>query len=623
MSQETNMQKLYDIIIKYLEYEKSKLHLPRIKEEIAVLEEKLKYYYEAMKLIVPIHELKDEDIEDIPEELRQQWKDIRVLAQVRQKISIQENALKMNAEKKMIKNLYHDMYKKVESELRLKKEEAGRYSDENDILDQINYIAKVAEKLINNLQIDYNDYQIIKNVLDDKYTSDYLSIEDEYQISTSLGIYMLEDHPLVAVKDLPTDDEITEDIEENEELLTDEELIEIFARYGYIYDLVNQDTKEKLRRLGKVDNILEIFEIIKNSKLSVDASNTDRLARIAIYSKPEIVQTIINNIYKDSSQGVDLNNIFNLYIIEPSLFISGIKRETKNGKPIDKPIDYTAEAGYFNNYQAIRDFFIKHNVDINYTIDKCVSIYWTKASTLEDSYAKYKSYDLPDELIFDAISCLSTKDVYEKLDGLIELGAEDYYKKYISRTSCLTPETFLRIYLARKMKFPIFYERNNGMVGLAARIGSINNTELYDSLSDIINHRNPMSLPIKVDGTNVAHYLNLTTHFDTPELQETKAGYDVAVEESIYDKTSSIEENPYIAYLDEKYIEDGTKYIIDGVIISRRKVLRLMDALTPIYEFKNNKDLMMYVLTYKSLLTPENLTSIDRVVNDMMQKELN
>ena len=75
MSQETNMQKLYDIIIKYLEYEKSKLHLPRIKEEIAVLEEKLKYYYEAMKLIVPIHELKDEDIEDIPEELRQQWKE--------------------------------------------------------------------------------------------------------------------------------------------------------------------------------------------------------------------------------------------------------------------------------------------------------------------------------------------------------------------------------------------------------------------------------------------------------------------------------------------------------------------------------------------------------------------
>ena len=613
-----NARLICTFLHKYLDTKLSELHIPKLRTELDELEEEKEYFYKAMKLLIPITELRESDIDIIPFEHRRLWQDLRTLAEIVQEISNPENALNVSNEKKVLKSIYHDLYKGIESKINTKKQEIQKFASEENIVEELERTILIADKIAENREIDADDYKQIVSIINEEYLDASLSREEEYQVMLALGNYMLDEHQLINFNSMPSDEDIISDIEENAQLLTDEQLRELFARYGYNYDLVSRDYKERLRRLGKLDNIQEIFDIISANHFVIDLDNINRLAKVTIYSNAKIVSSIAGFIKEDTSEPEKFNYMFNIYLASPQLFISGIQRETKDGQPIEEPIKYEREQGCYNNLKAIRVFLKNHNVDVDRIVETCSTLFSTKSSTLEDTYAKLKSYDLSDQLIFEKPSSLKNKDIYEKLDGLIELGIEEYYKKFLARASTLTPEMFLRIYLSQSLGYEIF-SKGSIAVGFDGRIWDKNNTQLYDRLEKIVNNNNTSSEYVKVDASNAGEYIGLATHFDTDELREIENQYNKQVEDSIYEPKTELEKNPYIQYLDDNYIESGNVYNIDGVIISRRKVLRLFGELIKTYNYKNNRDLMIYVLTYKTLLTSEQLTAVTKVVEDMMK----
>lgn len=587
------IEKIKEYIVNY----KKTLKTPALKEELEALKEKSDYYRDAMKGLITIDQLADEDIRVIPLQDREFWEDLKFLATVN-KNSVKDGVIKIErSDRKRISSIYHDLNAPLQSRIEYLERQIES-AHEEEIYDEIELIEKLINKLSIGLAIDYNEYKMIDMILKDEELLD-ISEEELYAINKFIGVYMIADHSLVDVSNIPDDDEVSEIIEENQHLIDEQILIDLFAKYGYDYNLLRKEKKTLLTHYGRVDKITSIFEALKNFKVNNDYINN--LATILVYSSPEIVNSIFDNIESDKTNELSAQLLFDHYMSTPNLFISGRKVDRKNSGT--GTIDIEGEIGLFNNYQANRRFFIEHHIPIASAINKCISVFGTKNQTLEDTYAKFKSYDISDAIIFGKLSCLSAKDVYEMMDLLIENKCEAHLLNNISQSVKFSTAIIRRIILARMLGQDVMHSDGR----------------FYGYISNLKNK----SLSIKAKMTEeeldqkTGEVIGETEYFDTESLQVEKEVYDNQVADVIYSRNLDTENNKYISYLDNYFLDSTSSilYNIQGVLISRRKVLRVYGELIKKHDWENNKNLLLYAITYKSILNREQLNTIEQTVD--------
>jgi len=582
-------------IEEYINNYKKTIETPQLIEELNALKKENEYYHDAMKGIISIDQLREEDIDLIPKDSKRFWKDIRHIA-VLNKLVPDDGKIKIEREqRKIISSFYHKL--NVETSDRIAFLESQIASKHDDITyGTIEMYEKVKDKIENDVALDNQDYECISTMLEDIENID-ISDNELYSLYVYIGRYMLSEHNLVNVKNIPDDDEVSEIVMENENEIDDQTLIDLFNKYGYKYNLANAEKKTLIKKFGNIEKITNIFDTLK--KYIIDDDYINNLIIILVYSSVEIINNIFKNIENDQTENITGDMLFSSYMANPNLFISGRKVDRQKSGD-GKFNDIEGEAGLYNNYLANRKFFIEQGFDITKSLKSCISVFGTKNQTLVDTYAKFMSYDISKKVIESNLSCLSTKDVYKMMDLLIENECEPHLRNYLAQ-SVKFPKIIIRRIIVAKMKgLPYMNEDYT----FPSYISQLRNEKLSTGIEDI------------------SKYIDETEYFDTESLLQEKEIYDNQVIDTIYVRDKKLEENKYINYLDSNFMDSNLSnvYNIGEVLISRRKVLRVYGELIKKHDWENNKNLLMYAITYNSILSREQLETIENTVDYIISK---
>ena len=99
--------------------------------------------------------------------------------------------------------------------------------------------------------------------------------------------------------------------------------------------------------------------------------------------------------------------------------------------------------------------------------------------------------------------------------------------------------------------------------------------------------------------------------------------YDELVRLGNIDNISTIAlDDEYIMYLENNYKENEYMYNINGVIVSRYKVLRYYSSLIKQDDINPSEDLIMYAVTLNSMLDQEELNNVYQNIHKITEKRL-
>ena len=515
-----------------------------------------------------------------------------------------------------VQSSYYQIFKKLENAIEHDKDDLSKLHEEH-LNDSIVILNTLLTKINNNLPLSENEYEIIQNLMNNSN----IGLEDrqKWMINLYLINSLFNQQKGLDTGDL-TVEEDEEDIEENTQLLTDDQLRELFNKYHYNYELVRDEDKELMKKLGKLQNMEAIFKVLQDNDIRVEECHISKnFPKVLIYSNDTIVSTIIKNI-KINNMGITLtySDIFNIYLKNYNLFIKGHSRRDND---VTIPSDYirNGEQGLFGNYEKILEFLKAHMVNIGNIDEKCPTLYETTHYTIKNSYAKLKSYGMSDDAIFNSAKCLSSADPYSNLDEFIELGLKDYIQKYPAKPIIVSRLYIKELLLAKKLGLPLI--NNDGKHAGKLRANDIN--RIFNET--IVNGLDPILLSNDIDTVleeKTDIYLGLTDGFDEEEKDRKKI-YDKRVnKDTIYIDDPNIMNNPYIKELENTYRLNEVEYDISGITISRRKVIRIFGELTRnrVIPTEEMKYILFYSITYTSLLNQEEIDRIKGIIDDVIRK---
>ena len=197
------------------------------------------------------------------------------------------------------------------------------------------------------------------------------------------------------------------------------------------------------------------------------------------------------------------------------------------------------------------------------------------------------------------LSAIGASKIMESADCFIEIGEEGYIKKYPSRLTCTCRDIVKRIYAYKEYGFDYHSESHAGTIKVELTDLS-RDCELSQTTIDKI-------APKDVD--------KLLDNNKSKEL------LDSHLPRKISENTLN---DPIILNLDERFKVSDSKYIIDGIIISRKKVLRNYEFLTNNMslipdEEKNKDDILLVSVINNSLLNKEQIDVIDRNLKEVLE----
>ena len=253
-------------------------------------------------------------------------------------------------------------------------------------------------------------------------------------------------------------------------------------------------------------------------------------------------------------------------------------------------------------------------------MESSLSIFGRTNQTLVDTYAKLISYEFKDDMIEGSITCLSVDDVYKWLDSFIEVGCINHMYKYPSSSVKPFANIIRRILIAQKLDLPVtkksevFYS----YIHMSdKKLMSNPKTDIYRQIGIVTNDEEERNK--KID-----EYLGISDYFKGPELEKIKETWSLKVKDAIQDPNSNIEENPFIKYIEDEYLYNDDLYKFGDVNISRRKVLRVYNELLKTYKDYDNpeycKELLMFTITYNSILNQEQINTIEKIVDHIIIK---
>lgn len=449
---------------------------------------------------------------------------------------------------------------------------------------------------------------------------------------------------------------LTEDVSDTEEIevidvvnisnINVEDVQALFSKYGYdIHSIFDDEDIDRIVKYGNLQNMEEILIAIKEIKLNNDKKQSSKLANIFVLSNGEIVKTVLDNIKADSKANFSSNNyslseIFNSYLNVYPLFIKGNKSLDKvNGKGPggDGPINESV-TGSFGKYLAIRNIIKSedNDADINAMIERSGSVFvQCSARSFKKRLEKFKLYGATKDNYFGTLSCFLGNHSLDIIDVFRELGHDKYLFKGGFSTTCRRVDninmTLSLIKLYNKRGESIYFREPDGDKRKYYKLKGYISTPKSGSKGGMIlagDTRDMLDMGLIVKTSDIAfpkrngekgvilselgrfeNYCNRYYEENVTKYDE----YDRIISDNENDNITSMSlNNIYIRELDDAYKVSEYLYDIDGVMISRFKVLRVFETL--LSNRLGNLDGLFVAITRNSILTKDELERIDKEI---------
>lgn len=531
-------------------------------------------------------------------------------------------------------NKYIEMLKE---EIKFLEKELEDSSKKEGILEEYNNIREIISR-----NIDFTD--VTKLLMFVKGMN--ISLNDKIDIIREINSQVFKIEAEALTEDVPDTEEIEVIDVVNISNINVEDVQALFSRYGYdIHSIFKNVDIDRIVKYGNLQNMEEILIAIKDIKLNNDKKQSTKLAKIFVLSNGEIVKMVLDNIKADSKANFSSNNyslseIFNSYLDFYPLFIKGNKsfdNSNRKGPGGDGPIP-ADERGAFGNYLAIRDI-IKgedNDADINSMIERCGSVFvQCSARSFKKRLEKFKLYGATKDNYFGTLSCFLGNNSLDIIDVFRELGHDKYLFKGGFSTTCRSVDninmtlSLIKLYNMRGesiyFREPDGYRKKNYMLKgyisslkSGSMVGKILAGDTRDMLdmglifktSDIaFPKRNGEKGVILSELGRFENYCNRYYEENVTKYDE----YDRIISDNENDNITSMSlNNIYIRELDDAYKVSEYLYDIDGVMISRFKVLRVFETL--LSNRLGNLDGLFVAITRNSILTKDELERIDKEI---------
>lgn len=511
-------------------------------------------------------------------------------------------------------------------------------SKKEGILEEYNNIKGIISR-----NIDFNDVtkllEFVKGM--------NISLKDKIDIIREINSQVFKIEAEALTEDVPDTNEDIEVIDVvNISNINVEDVQALFSKYGYdIHSIFDDEDIDRIVKYGNLQNMEEILIAIKDIKLNNDKKQSSKLANIFVLSNGEIVKTVLDNIKADSKANFSSNNyslseIFNSYLDCYPLFIKGNKsfdNSNKKGPGGDGPINESV-TGSFGKYLAIRNIIKSedNDADINAMIERSGSVFvQCSARSFKKRLEKFKLYGATKDNYFGTLSCFLGNHSLDIIDVFRELGHDKYLFKGGFSTTCRRVDninmTLSLIKLYNKRGESIYFREPDGDKRKYYKLKGYISTPKSGSKGGMIlagDTRDMLDMGLIVKTSDIAfpkrngekgvilselgrfeNYCNRYYEENVTKYDE----YDRIISDNENDNITSMSlNNIYIRELDDAYKVSEYLYDIDGVMISRFKVLRVFETL--LSNRLGNLDGLFVAITRNSILTKDELERIDKEI---------
>lgn len=511
-------------------------------------------------------------------------------------------------------------------------------SKKEGILEEYNNIREIISR-----NIDFTDVTKLLMFVKDMN----ISLNDKIDIIREINSQVFKIEAEALTEDVPDTNEDIEVIDVvNISNINVEDVQALFSKYGYdIHSIFENVDIDRIVKYGNLQNMEEILIAIKEIKLNDDKKQSSKLANIFVLSNGEIVKTVLDNIKADSKANFSSNNyslseIFNSYLNFYPLFIKGNKSFDKvNGKGPggDGPINESV-TGSFGKYLAIRNIIKSedNDADINAMIERSGSVFvQCSARSFKKRLEKFKLYGATKDNYFGTLSCFLGNHSLDIIDVFRELGHDKYLFKGGFSTTCRRVDninmTLSLIKLYNKRGESIYFREPDGDKRKYYKLKGYISTPKSGSKGGMIlagDTRDMLDMGLIVKTSDIAfpkrngekgvilselgrfeNYCNRYYEENVTKYDE----YDRIISDNENDNITSMSlNNIYIRELDDAYKVSEYLYDIDGVMISRFKVLRVFETL--LSNRLGNLDGLFVAITRNSILTKDELERIDKEI---------
>ncbi len=511
-------------------------------------------------------------------------------------------------------------------------------SKKEGILEEYNNIREIISR-----NIDFTDVTKLLMFVKDMN----ISLNDKIDIIREINSQVFKIEAEALTEDVPDTNEDIEVIDVvNISNINVEDVQALFSKYGYdIHSIFDDEDIDRIVKYGNLQNMEEILIAIKEIKLNDDKKQSSKLANIFVLSNGEIVKTVLDNIKADSKANFSSNNyslseIFNSYLDFYPLFIKGNKsfdNSNKKGPGGDGPINESV-TGSFGKYLAIRNIIKSedNDADINAMIERSGSVFvQCSARSFKKRLEKFKLYGATKDNYFGTLSCFLGNHSLDIIDVFRELGHDKYLFKGGFSTTCRRVDninmTLSLIKLYNKRGESIYFREPDGDKRKYYKLKGYISTPKSGSKGGMIlagDTRDMLDMGLIVKTSDIAfpkrngekgvilselgrfeNYCNKYYEENVTKYDE----YDRIISDNENDNITSMSlNNIYIRELDDAYKVSEYLYDIDGVMISRFKVLRVFETL--LSNRLGNLDGLFVAITRNSILTKDELERIDKEI---------
>lgn len=367
----------------------------------------------------------------------------------------------------------------------------------------------------------------------------------------------------------------------NENNISNDELVMLFNKYGVDYNLFDDRAKDNFLKYGSLSNIESNLIAFKNNGYSICDAYAKyygyQMSEILIYSNSETINSVFN-IFKDTNSMVLVNKLFTY----PNIFYD---KEALRKIYIDKNIVVHGNEDFIKNIQL----FDSYKCDINKLMIKSFMYFTTSNEVIKSGIKNLELYGIDIKKALRNLSCFATGNQADNIDKFIELGCFNYAVNNVSRLSI--PVDSLMFY---KLK----YIKQNGI--------NVNEYAYGNGLSSSITYDNK---EFRLGDNTIKDRESariLTRTYSMPitggsiyekceELLKKDSNNDVNIVFALEGKLIDLLDKKYLVYEDDGIdkIPNTRLYNVNGVNVSRYKVLRYLNTLR-----KNNIEIDSNILTY-------------------------
>ncbi len=369
--------------------------------------------------------------------------------------------------------------------------------------------------------------------------------------------------------------------------LTEEQLTELFNKYGYDFNKVPKEFQLKLLSKGNLDTIEEMFNCMPNYGIKFSEKNKATLYLILKSSNNALEKM------RELSQKYGFSFHDTLKKI-PASFVHKSKntdiKKNRNYQSEDEKELIGAFEDFCENIEIIDN--LGYNIPI--AMKKAISVFTKSSSKIKRNIELLREYNFFDGNNLAStgfvLSGLKSSNLQEMIDIFIELDELKYVRDNSSRLVLDTDS-----YIIRRL----YFAKKNGINNYKRQKGD------KTILTGIISDEADKSMDIYIDLNSIKH--NVFDELTDREI----ADY---LDRKLRETNDDVDTYQEISILDNNYTRDDYTYDFNGTIISNKKVKKIYPLLLKEYPELDRKKLLLYAITYNSMMSSEEFENISNII---------